>query len=177
MGGHRLEDFWYDRHTAYDAIRKRKDEHTPAWNQLISGCHGLSIPQSRFRDAGDNAVLHGHRLFIGFEGGIQGIVLNISYLTNHIGFYYCHHRQPALYPIFEKNGAPLPHISYCPYNDKQLTLARACFLQAQLHFPDFILFDNLFATRYCEKMIVNRKLQDNAELFLIVFGDRLDAVL
>jgi hypothetical protein len=172
MGGHRLEDFWYDRNADFDAICRQKEQHEPVWQQLVARIRLLDVFYlPHFREAAGGAPVHCHRLYIGYDAATQGIILNISYLTRQIGFYYCHYKVPITYPVIGTNGYPIAGIAYFPFDGVQDGIARACFELTQVYFPGFSLFNNFYATQPVENVIINETKHPLADLFQVIFGD------
>jgi hypothetical protein len=106
----------------------------------------------------------------------QGVILNINYLSKLIGFYFCDFDTKAFIPIHSKLGYWDPMLSYFPFNETQLQFARELYSYVKLNFPDFELFDNLFANVKAYKVIVDLHIEDEIDYFQLLLDNNMAIV-
>lgn len=141
FGEHLLEQYETGQNQHYNDALYLKENSRENWETLIQQIKVIESVK-RTRDLAGGAAPQTNKLLIGLNGVQEGIILNISYLTKLIGFYYCDYNSIPLIPIVDSN---YKQISYYPYNNLQEQLARDVLSLTDTLFPEFFLFNNLFA--------------------------------
>ena len=111
----------------------------------------------------------------------SGLGFCLSQIGNLVGIYFTSQKPHALIPFKEFNStigelskeSINPFISYFPYSEIQIENAQQLMELSKEFFPDFVLFNNLFAGTTIEDLVIYGKSFYKSELFQVLFADNL----
>jgi hypothetical protein len=170
-----LNAFIHDTHEPFNAAIRDKEAHQQIWQQLVADLR-LIKNNVWLRDAAGAAAPWCNKVFIGFDQGQHGVILNISYISRMIGFYYSHFQMSPVIDVSSKTASTHRHVSYYPYNNDQELLTIELIDITRKYFTDFPVFNNIYASQKFNNVVVNDTIYNSVDCFQLHFGDDIIAI-
>ncbi|WP_075350446.1 hypothetical protein [Algoriphagus marinus] len=110
-----------------------------------------------------------------------GIGFCLSQIGKLIGIYFTSGHAKSIIPITEYTStigvfskeSKNPFISYFPYSEEQINFANKLISCCERFFPEFQLFNNIFAATKIEDIVIDGKSVYRSDLFQVLFADNL----
>lgn len=164
--------FLTKKNTTYNEALLTKRDYSHKWNIIVE----LYTKKGYARDISNASHLQTNTLIIGFNGTKEGIILNISFLPKYIAFYFYHENIHSETPIMDRFGNYNYNLSFFPFSLKQEDFVRDLLENLSVHFEEFSLFNNLYASDTIENVITDSTIREVYSLFHVIFEDNMYSV-
>lgn len=150
-----------------------------SWNSMVTLLKG-NDQFKRVTDRTKGAHTYSFKLEILLPDNL-GIGFCLSQIGDLIGIYFTSGHAKSLIPITEYTStigvfskeSINPFISYFPYSDEQINFANKLISCCEEFFPEFQLFNNIFAATKIEDIVIDGKNVYVSDLFQVLFADNL----
>jgi hypothetical protein len=170
--GSLLETFLTKTNTSFNNAILQKKNHSTKWDELVL----VYKKKGYARDVSNASHQQTNTLIIGFNGIKEGIIINISFLPKYIGLYFYHELIQTEIPIRDRFGKNNYHLSFYPFSLKHEDLAREIISLVNFYFPDFVLFNNLYASIEINNVVVDDSIKEVSTIFQVIFEDNMNII-
>ncbi|RAI85777.1 hypothetical protein [Algoriphagus yeomjeoni] len=163
----------------FEKLANERIELEKSWCSFVA-CIKENDQFKRVTDRSSGAHSYSFKLEILLQRNL-GIGLCISQIGKLVGIYFTSQKPQAIIPFkeftatvdeFSKESIN-PFISYYPYSEEQVYFANMLIKCCEGFFPEFQLFNNLFASNKIEDIVIRGKNIYKSELFQVLFADNL----
>ncbi len=180
-----LDSFLSDTNEQYKNAKKEKEKFTPIWNDFVSKVKNIEEVK-KVRDTYYSSHPDTGKVTIGINNNVEeSLTFNLSFRTMQMGIYYCHYSKKHDIPIVEQYRKAVDgtlyqtiyhHLSYFPFNKLQEEFAWQLVEIAYEFFPNFKLFNNIFAAKKASNVIIQNEIFNEYDYFRVIFDNAMDGI-
>ncbi len=154
---------------SYENVVKEKESYRKDWSSFLSCIKGSKFP--RVVNLEPSSERHCFKASLSFPNNNQGIILCISMIGKLVGIYYDQYYRGNNYlPMYNYRGNSENYtLSYYPATAEQEEFSRYTIETATSIFTSFQKFDNFYASKLVENIIVDRTRHEKLDLFQAFF--------
>ncbi len=180
-----LDSIQSDTNEYYNDAKKEKQKYLPVWNEFVAEIRKMESV-TRIRDTYYSSYPDTGKITIGLnENCEQGVTFNLSFRIKQMGIYYCHYKQ---IPKISIKGQPMLSIdlntylpiynqlSYYPFSEEQERFTHLLIEKADTFFQDFKLFNNIFAAKKAQNVIIDMAIIKESDYFQVFFDNSMDGI-
>jgi hypothetical protein len=179
-----LDSFYAETNEAYSKAIVEKEKYLPIWNKFVVEIKNLKSVKGT-RDTYYSSYPDTGKITIGIDKNCEeGVTFNLNFRTMQMGIYYCHYKEISKIPIMGQS-IQLPdfvyvrtdnHLSYYPFNNAQEKFTFLLIELADTFFPNFKLFNNVFAAKKAQNVIIDMGIIKELDYFQVFFGPSMDGI-
>ncbi|WP_339866128.1 hypothetical protein [uncultured Algoriphagus sp.] len=163
----------------FEKLANGRIELEKSWSSFISRIRGFD-GFLRVTDRTPTAFVYSFKVEIVLDNNL-GLGFCLSQIGKLIGIYFTSQKTSGLIPLKEftssigeySKESINPFISYFPYSEIQIEKAQQLMELSKVFYPDYVLFNNLFASVAIEDLVIYDKNIYKSELFKVLFADNL----
>ena len=167
-----IESYHNKTNECYNQALEEKVQSSEKWSKIVEHFKAKGYA----RDISNASHLHTNTLIIGNFGITEGIILNISFLPKYISFYFYHQNEKPKIPIIDKYGVENQELSFFPFNKKQEKYCINVLDFVFNFFPNFALFNNIFANEKISNVIIDGRRTQESTFFQVIFEDNMYSI-